>query len=240
MLVLLVTVIVVVIGFIVLKYSGVMASNNTVVGSLGNGVIRLRSFDVDDLIEKFNHSKIVLTQSYSNGTSRTSYITIDRLGLEEINGTPVYRIKLEAVSSGNKSIAFIWITRDFSKILLFRSGGVEYANETAEYYGRVALSAPSFVLTAMQMSVLFDVNVSEGKAYATTLHWNITSFNESTIRLGGKTYKVVMGEAVKYTNSTIDRRVWFKAVNMDDTWYLLYVKVAEQDGVYTISIEELS
>ncbi len=240
MLVLLVTVIVVVIGFIVFKYSGVMASNNTVVGSLGSGVIRLRSFDVDDLIERFSHSKIVFSQTYSNGTSRSSYITIDRLGLEEIDGIPVYRVKLEAVSSDNKSVAFIWITRDFSKILLFRSGGIEYTNETAEYYGRMVLSAPSFVLTAMQMSVLFDINVSEGKVYATALHWNITSFNESTIKLGDKAYKAVMGEAVKYANSTIDRRVWFKAVYMDGAWYLLYVKVAEQDGVYTISIEELS
>ncbi len=230
------------VGFVIGYYSWMFRPNNIgySVSSLGNTVIRMKAFDVDDLIRMFNHSKIVLNQTYNNGTRTHSYIVIDKLGLEEINHTPVYRVKLEAVSGENKSIAFIWITRDFSKILLFRSGGMEYTNKTAEYYGRIVLSAPSFLLTAMAMNILFDINVSNGKATATTLHWNITSLNTSTIKLGGREYQVIMGKAVKAVNSTINRMVWFKAVNINGTWYLLYVRVTDKDGTYTVSIEELS
>ena len=241
-LVALVIVVVGLVGFIIGYYSWMLRPNNIKanINGLGNTVIRMKAFDVDDLIRMFNHSKIILNQTYSNGTTTHSYIVIDKLGLEEINNTPVYRVKLEAVSGENKSIAFIWITRDFSKVLLFRSGGIEYSNETAEYYGRIVLSAPSFILTAMEMNILFDINISNGKASATTLYWNITSLNTSTIKLEGHEYQVIMGKAVKTVNSTIDRTVWFKAVNINGTWYLLYVKVADQDGTYTVSIEELS
>ena len=241
-LVAIVIVIVGVVGFVIGYYSWMLRPNNieSNISSLGNTIIRMKAFDVDDLIRMFNHSKIILNQTYSNGTSTHSYIVIDKLGLEEINNTPVYRVRLEAVSGENKSIAFIWITRDFSKILLFRSGGVEYANKTAEYYGRIILSAPSFLLTAMEMNILFDINISNGRASATTLHWNLTSLNTSTITLKGHEYKVIMGKAVKAVNSTIDRTVWFKAVNINGTWYLLYVRVMDQDGTYTVSIEELS
>ncbi len=238
----LILVIVSIIGFIVFRYSSMSEGTQNPrisIESLGNGVIRLESFDVDDLIRMFNHSKIVFSQTYSNGTSDSSYIVIDRVGEEEINGTPVYRIRIEAVSASNKSIAFIWITRDFSKILMFRSGGLEYANETAEYYGRIVLSAPSFVLTAMQMSVLFDINISNGEVRATGLYWNITSFNESQLELNGREYTVISGKAVKTSNNTT-REVLFKAVNINDEWYLLYVKVIKPDETYTISIEELS
>ncbi len=241
-LVALVIVIVGVVGFVIGYYSWMLRPNNieSNISSLGNTVIRMKAFDVDDLIRMFNHSKIVLNQTYSNGTIMHSYIVIDKLDSEEINNTPVYRVKLEAVSGENKSIAFIWITRDFSKILIFRSGGMEYTNKTAEYYGRIVLSAPSFLLTAMEMNILFDINVSNGKAMATTLHWNITSLNTSTITLEGHEYQVIMGKAVKAVNSTITRTVWFKAVNINGTWYLLYVRVTDRDGTFTVSIEELS
>lgn len=243
LLILLVGVIVGFIGFIVLNYSSIGRQGvleNTSIKTLSSGIIRLESFDVDDLIRMFNHSKILFSQTYSNGTSDSSYIVIDLEGEEEINGTPVYRVRVEAVSANNRSVAFLWMTKDFSKILMFRSGGLEYTNKTAEYYGRIVLSAPSFVLTAMQMSVLFDINISGGKVYATALHWNITSFNESSIALGNNTYALIAGKAVKYRNSTVDREVWFKAVNINGKWYLLYVKVVKQDETYTVSIEELS
>ena len=232
-----------IIGFIVFNYTTTSSRGghgDISVKTLGNGVIRLKSFDVDDLIRLFNHSKIVFSQVYSNGTNDSSYIVLDRVGEEEINGTPVYRVRIEAVSADNKSIAFLWIAKDFSKILMFRSGGMEYTNETAEYYGRIVLSAPSFVLTAMQMSVLFDINVSDGRVSATTLYWNITSFNESRVEINGKVYTVITGKAVKTVNSTVEREVLFRAVEIDGEWYLLYVKVIKENETYTISVKELS
>ncbi len=242
MLIAIVIVVVGLVGFVIGYYSRVfqVSSNEINISGLENGVIKLKAFNVNDLLRMFNHTKIIFIQTYNNGTRTTSYIVIDKLGLEEINNTSVYRVRVEAVSGENKSVAFIWLTRDFSKILLFRSGGMEYSNKTAEYYGKIVLSAPSFVLTAMEINILFDINVSHGKATATTLHWNITSLNTSTITLKGREYRVITGEATKIVNSTIDKTVWFKAVDINGTWYLLYVKVTDQDGTYIVSIEELS